>query len=405
MIPFEEAIRIVDANTDPLEQETLPLIEAAGRVLAEAIAADRDLPPFHRSERDGWAVRSADFRGGRADLCLLESILWAGRPPDVVVGPGECARIMTGAPLPEGADAVAMVEMGTAGDGRVRIDEPEMRAGLYVHPRGIDARRGDVAVGAGTTLDPHRVVLAASVGAAQVAVRRPVRVAYVGTGDEVIGVEETPAPTHIREGNGPGLRALIDRTPWLAASSFRRAPDDREVLTAAISAALEEADALVMSGGVSMGRRDLVPDALGECGVRRLFHKVAIRPGKPCWFGRTAEGKPVFALPGNPVSFQVTFREIALRGLRRMAGFADPSGPSVRIPLAAGVERLLPLRFFLPARLIHAGGVTAVEALDNHGSGDFVTASRGDGVIMLPDGPIRLAEGVAVDFHPWRYSW
>lgn len=405
MHSYEEALAMVLETVRPVGVERVALTEAAGRVLAAPIRADRDLPPFDRSERDGWAVRSADFADGRARLAWDGRAVFAGDDPGAPVRGGACVKIMTGAALPPGADAVVMVERSAVKKGVVTMEEGRISPGLHVHPRGADAPAGEDLVPAGLPLTPARIAVAASVGAAEPEVRRRVRVSVISTGDELTSFAGDPGPNRIRECNGPALGAIIGASPWMELRSWRMVADDGAALEEAIRKGLALSDAVVLSGGVSMGEKDLVPDALAASGVERVLHGVAIRPGKPFWFGAAAGHPVVFGLPGNPVSLQVTFREFALPGIRKMAGWREPRSPAIRIPAAAAVDKTFPLRQFLPARLeAGEGGRTEARPLEHRGSGDFVSASRAEGVIVLPEGPVRVPPGDLVTFHPWSLS-
>ncbi|MFH1276872.1 MAG: gephyrin-like molybdotransferase Glp [Candidatus Eisenbacteria bacterium] len=405
MLSYEEALSKVLETVTPVGAERVPLAEAVGRVLAAPVRADRDLPPFRRSERDGWAVRSADLAGGTAALRWDGRAIFAGDEPGAPVEAGTCVEIMTGAALPEGADAVVMVEKSRRQDGVVEMDEEKIRPDLHVHRRGADASAGEELIPAGASLTPSRIAVCASVGAAEPEVRRPVRVSVISTGDELTAYSDDPGPNRIRECNGPALGAIIRGLPWMEMRSWRIVADDAPALEQAIREVLVHSDVVILSGGVSMGEKDLVPDALAACGVRRVLHKVAIRPGKPFWFGAADGDRVVFGLPGNPVSLQVTFREFALPGIRRMAGFTDVHSPALRIPAAEAIGKTIALRQFVPARLeTGPGGGTTARPVENGGSGDFVSASRAEGVIVLPEGPLRVGPGDLVTFHPWSLS-
>ena len=404
MHSYEEAVRAAVEVGEIVGGERVPLSEAGGRVLVDPVLADRDLPPFHRSERDGWAVRSADLVGGRGALAWDGTVIYAGAGETPPLEQGACFKIMTGAPLPEGADAVVMVEKCRTDNGTVDLQEERIAPDLHVHRQGVDAVSGDVLVPAGVPLGPAQIAVAAAVGAAEVVVRRRVRVSIFATGDELVSISRTPGPSQIRDCNGPGLAALVRSFPWLEPALQRSVGDDRAALEQAIADAIERSDAVVLTGGVSMGDRDLVPDALAARGVDRRLHKVAIRPGKPYWLGSARDGTVVFGLPGNPVSVQVTFREFSLCTLRRIAGFADPMPHALELPLAKGIEKSIPLRQFVPARFVGGEQGTEVEPITYQGSGDFASAARADGVIVLAEGPSTIGPGSLVPFHPWGAS-
>jgi molybdopterin molybdotransferase len=401
---FEESLRAMLSAAEPVATEKIPLRRATGRLLAEPIAADRDLPPFDRSERDGWAVRCADLSGEGGTLSWDGAVLYAGDEPGAPLPAGGAVRIMTGAPLPQGADAVVMIEKSRVRGDRVELSSENLRPGLHVHKKGVDAATGTVLVPAGHPLTPNRIALAASVGASDVIVRRRVRVSLIITGDEVVPAASTPSAVRIRDGNGPASLAILLSNPWADAGEPIIVSDEESALTSALIPSLERSDLVVLSGGVSEGDKDLVPHVLARLGVRKVLHKMAIRPGKPLWFGLAGETVLVFGLPGNPASFQVTFRELVLPALRRLAGFARPEPTELRLPLGAPIEKSIPLRQFLPAQLESANGRTLVLPIPHHGSGDAVAVARADGVIVLAEGPCRFRPGDLVPFHHWGLS-
>ena len=305
------------------------LDDALSRVLAEDVVSDLDLPPFDRAAMDGYALRASDVADAPAALEVVGEVR-AGQWPDLTVGPGQAVRIMTGAPLPPGADAVQQVEKTQPLDEfRVTIRSP-VEPGANVAPRGSEVRAGDVVLARGRVIDPAAIAVLASAGKARVRVaRRPV-VALLVTGDEIVDVSASPAPGQIRNSNGPAVAAQAR----LAGATVRLlgvAPDRQEAIAEALGAGLA-ADVLVVSGGVSAGDYDLVEPALLGLGATFLFTKVAVKPGAPLVFGRRGETL-VFGLPGNPVSAQVTFDLFVRPALLRMQGAAVVSRPRVAVEL------------------------------------------------------------------------
>lgn len=436
MLSFEDALKTTLSAVRAVETESVALLAAGGRVLRAPVKADRDLPPFDRSERDGFAVRAEDCSGGRATLLIHERTIYAGDEPGGAIEAGTAVRIMTGAPLPDGANVAVPVEKtGETAAGadshvesesearaRVTIDYPAIKPGLHVHPRGADAAAGALLLEAGTVLGPSEIAAAASVGAGDVIVSRRLRISALSTGDELVAIDETPGPASIRDCNGPVILAMASAHPWIHAVASYRAPDDRDVLRKTIARALDDSDVLVLSGGVSMGTKDFVPAVLADLGVEQIFHKTAIRPGKPLWLGAAPNGAHVFGLPGNPVAVQVTFREIVMPALRKLAGLARTDPLEYVLPLAAPVSKSIPFRQFVPARIVRGTEVVRPGDADasagktslcssshampiaHRGSGDFVSAARAEGVIVLPEGPQELAPGDPVAFHPWGAS-
>ena len=381
---------------------TVTLAAAQGRVLAEAVWVDRDLPPFHRATRDGFAVRAADARQAGVVLAIggeaRAGVAWAS-----AMCAGTTIEIATGAPLPDGADAVVMIEhVVRLGDGTVRLERSAM-PGENVVPRGSEACAGDVALACGTRLGPAQLALLASVGCAAPRVFARPRVAVLATGDELVPVEAVPGAAQIRNSNAVQLAAQVacaGGEPVLLPA----APDEPRALKLALEQAAACADQIVIAGGVSMGRYDLVGEVLAELGATFCFAGVALRPGKPAAFGRVL-GRPFFALPGNPLSCLVTF-EFFARPAIELASGATPTPlllarATLAEPLAAP---LLPLAQVLPAALVDGNDDGAgdsgvrVRAIPTHGSGDLAALARAQLWLLLPPGcgPLAAGDEVAV---------
>lgn len=379
MVPFEEALEIVLRQARPLPAEEVALAEVTGRVLAEDVAADRDLPPFDRAAMDGYALRAADVAGAPTALEVVGEVR-AGQWPDLEVGPGQAARIMTGAPVPPGADAVQQVEKTQPLDEfRVTV-QAAVAAGANVAPRGGEARAGEVVLARGRAIDPSATAVLASAGKARVRVaRRPV-VAVLVTGDEIVEVTAAPGPAQIRNSNGPAVAAQAR----LAGADVRLlgvAPDRQEAIVAALRAGLG-ADVLVVSGGVSAGDYDLVEPALLDLGATFLFTKVAIKPGAPLVFGRLGEAL-VFGLPGNPVSAQVTFELFARPALLKMQGARALQRPRVSVELLAAVRNRSGRKSHLPARVRFEGGRLVARPIRSMGSGDLAAHARANALVVI----------------------
>jgi molybdopterin molybdotransferase len=336
LLSVAEAQGAVLREARPLAAEELGLSPAVlGLVLAADVAADLDVPPYDKSMMDGYAVRCADLPEGRGVLRVLEEIT-AGRTPRHPVGAGESSRIMTGAPIPAGADAVVVVERTQLLDGgRVQVEDRPPQVGQNILRRGQEMRAGEVVLPAGTLLRPQEIGLLATMGRARVGVVPPPRVAVLSTGDELVEASETPGPGQIRNSNGPMLLALAVRAGAVA-RSLGIARDRLDSLRPRIEEGLRD-DVLILSGGVSAGVLDLVPGVLADAGVVAHFHKVAMKPGKPVLFGsRDASGRRtlVFGLPGNPVSALACFALFVRPALRRLAGHAEAGPRTVPAALA-----------------------------------------------------------------------
>jgi molybdopterin molybdotransferase len=400
LITCQEALDLVAARIAALSPHTgverVPLEQALGRVLAEPIYADRDQPPFPRSARDGYAVRAADAGVRRLVGSVRAGEMWAGAPLAV----GETIEVMTGAPAPDGADAVVMLEHVEATAASVRISDNHLpRAGDNVVPRGQEARAGDVLLRAGIRLTPAEIALAASVGAAELCVYARPMAAVLATGDELVAVNQTPAPHQIRDSNSHVLAALVLQhggVPRLVPPAL----DTRESLLERITAA-RDASLLLLSGGVSAGKYDLVEDVLLSLGAEFYFTGVLIQPGKPVVFGRlpatdTHSEQWIFGLPGNPVSTLVTALLFAMPMLRALGGELSPQPRFVQATLAAAVKVRPGLTRFVPAKLSASLHAVTVEAVGSHGSGDLTGNARADGYIVVPPDVESLAPGVTV---------
>jgi molybdopterin molybdotransferase len=375
----QKVIEIVAAMRPQPSRETIDLERAAGRVLAARVAADRDYPPFDRSTRDGFALRAADAKAAGAALRRVGEIK-AGSSFDRALAAGECVQIMTGAPVPAGADAVVMIEQTKPDGDRVTFERPAT-AGQNIVPRGSEARAGEELLPAGTRLSYAEMAVAAQVGCARVEVFAAPRVAILSTGDEVVDVAARPGPFQVRNGNGVALETLVTHA-GARPCQLGNAVDETGVLRAAILKGLE-ADVLILSGGVSMGKYDLVEGVLAELGAEFFFDGVAIRPGRPAVFGR-CQGKPVFGLPGNPVSTMVTFQLFVVPALDILSGAAPRQLRTLGARLASALHERSGLTHFLPARLDDAGGEPVVTALPWQGSGDTVTLARANAFLVVP---------------------
>jgi molybdopterin molybdotransferase len=370
---------------------------ALGRVLAEDVTADRPYPPFDRSTRDGFAVRSSDAAKPGAKLRLVGESR-AGVAFEGSVGAGECVRIMTGAALPRGADAVAMQEYAHAEGDFVVLDQPA-RTGQNFVPAGKEIRAGDVVVARGTRLGYAELAMVAQVGRSRVSVFARPRIAILSTGDEVVDVAQAPGPFQIRNSNSVSLAAQVSLAGGEAVM-LGNAPDEIAELRRRIERGLE-AGALILSGGVSVGKYDLVENVLRELGAEFFFDAIAIRPGKPAVFG-WCKGKPVFGLPGNPVSTMVTFELLAAPGIEILSGSEPQPLALFKAKLAHSMDEKAALAHFVPARVSWPGGEPVVETLPWKGSGDIGAVVRGNCFLVVHATKLKLAAGESVDVLPRR---
>lgn len=394
----EEQASRVRASFEP-KVESVELLGAAGRALAEPVVADRDLPPFPRSTRDGYAVRSSDVSQVPAKLDLIGEIRageTAEKIPQVEIG--QAVSIMTGAPVPDGADAVVMVEYCSQHGERLEINR-SVTPGENIVPRGAEARRGAVLLEPGFRLNEAAIAVAASVGKAQLKVFHRPRVAILTTGDEIVDVRTMPGPTQIRNSNSYSLAAQVRRAggePVL----LPVAPDEAKGLRCLIEEGLKS-DLLLMTGGVSMGRYDLVEQVLTELGAEFFFTGAKIQPGRPVVFGKCGAGAPArdepstyfFGLPGNPVSTMVTFELFARVILAALAGQTARKKQFLHARLKKEVRVKTGLKRFLPAIVSGEFENTEVELVAWQGSGDIAATARANCYLVIPEDREKIEAG------------
>jgi len=393
VLSFEEARRVVEREAAKIDVSAHVTVRAAlaatfNRILAEDILADRDLPPFPRSTRDGYAVRS----DGAAKLKVVSEIRAGiiGELPKIKAG--ECAAIMTGAPLPPGADAVIMIEHTTREGNTVFLQRP-VAAGENVVPQGAEAHKGDVLLKRGTKLTPAVLAVAASAGKSELKVFARPKIAILSTGDELVDVAHQPAPTQIRNSNSYSLAAQITEAGGDAVI-LPIAPDETSRLRQLIEEGLGS-DLLLLSGGVSMGTHDLVEPVLRELQAEFFFTGAKIQPGKPVVFGKARE-KYFFGLPGNPLSTLVTFQLFAKPIVEALAGAIPMPLHFFQARLKTDITVKPGLTRFLPATLSGEFDRTEVELVKWQGSGDVVSAAKADCYIVIPPIADKLARGAFV---------
>jgi molybdopterin molybdotransferase len=393
----QKVIEVAETIRRPLLRETIEIEQAFGRILAAPILADRDYPPFNRSTRDGFAVHAADVVAPGARLeCVGE--LRAGGVFEGALGAGQCVEIMTGAGMPAGADAVVMIEHTTR-EGRTIAVDRESHAGDHIVPHGSEALAGSLLLAAKTRVGYAEMALAAQAGATRLEVFVRPRLAILSTGDEVVDARSTPGPLQVRNSNGISIEILAS-TAGAQPVQLGNAPDEKSALRAAVERGLEE-DILVLSGGVSMGKYDLVEQVLADLGAEFHFTGVAIRPGRPAVFA-TCRDKLVFGLPGNPVSTMVTFELFVLPAVDLFSGAVPRSLPIFRAKLMTPIHEKGPLVHFLPARLEWEGREARITQLPWQGSGDIVALALANAFLVVgPERP-EIAPGEWVDVLPRR---
>ncbi|MSO56984.1 MAG: molybdenum cofactor biosynthesis protein [Acidobacteria bacterium] len=392
VISFEEAHRILDTTGTPIARtEQVPLDQSAHRVLARDVIAAEDVPPFSRAGMDGYAVRSRDTRGAtRERPCVLRRVatLFTGQVSTIPVGDGECIEISTGAPMPDGADAVVMVEDTTSDDrGNVQVIA-EVAVQQNVGRRGADIQSGHTVLMAGETINSSRIGALAAVGRSAVDVYERPRVAILSTGNEVVEPGQALKPGQIYDINRFTISAVVAENGGIPVP-YPPAPDSLEALVETLDRCLVN-DIVVFSGGSSVGERDLIRDAIAARG-RLLFHGIAVKPGKPTGLA-LVNGKPVFAMPGYPTSCLSNAQILLVPLLRRLARLRPQIRKTVRVPLAQRIASTSDRHQFYTVRVHDGVAMPAFKA-----SGDITSMSRADGYIEIPAGVASVEAGTLVD--------
>jgi molybdopterin molybdotransferase len=394
MLTYEQArqkvIEQVSKKRGPRAGTSISVWDALGYVLAQGVKSDRTYPPFDRSTRDGYAVRTAEAKSG-AKLRRVGEIK-AGDTVTESLAPGTCIQIMTGAAVPQRADAVVMIEH-TRAEGDEILFERDAQPGQNIVARGSEGAAGQVILSTGMRLGYAEVALAAQVGVVQLQCAKKPKVAVLSTGDEVVSVEKTPGPFQIRNSNSVSLAAQVRLSggePVLLGNAADRSDD----LGEKIQRGLKE-DVLVLSGGVSMGKYDLVESVLRDLGAEFYFDAVAIRPGKPAVFGRCGDTF-VFGLPGNPVSTMVTFELFVTPALDLLSGAEARPLPLLEARLGEALHEKPGLTHFLPARLEWEGTTPVVKALRWQGSGDIAALAKASCFLVVPADKAEIQTGESV---------
>lgn len=381
MTEVAEAEALILAHMPKFATRHEPLGACAGRVLAEDVRAERDQPPFDRTTMDGIAIAFRDWAAGRHSFEVVGTQA-AGAEPLAVAAPGQCVEIMTGAALPPGVDTVVPVErVRRDGTAAIVSSDVTVKAEQFVHRRGSDRAAGSVVLRAGMRLGAPEMAVLAGAGAASALVVDLPRVAVISTGDELVEAGKPIAPQQIRSTNDRAIEALLTQHR-LGQVTRARLRDDANALAIAIDRLDADLDVLVLSGGVSMGKFDFVPSVLTELGAKLVLQRIEQRPGRPMWFGVSARGKPIFALPGNPVSTLVCAARYLVPALRQASGL--PAFTAEVVELTAPIEASPTLTLFTPVTLSSSERATLLATPHpTNTSGDFVTLAGTDGFVEL----------------------
>ena len=380
MITVEEAEKIILAQATDYGAEIVPFELALGRVLAENIKADRDLPPFNRVTMDGIAVNYDAIAAGISTF-KIKATQAAGDEPVDIEEHDECVEIMTGAMVPASADTIIRYEDLELRAGLATLVTHELKRGQNIHYKGKDKKHNDQVAGIGQVITPALISMVASVGETELRVKKLPRVVIISSGDELVDVDQTPSPYQIRRSNNYTVKAVLQQHHIEA--NMLHLPDDSEIIKKQLKTCLENYDILLLSGGISMGKFDYIPKALEELHVEQLFYKVQQRPGKPFWFGKHNKGPVVFAFPGNPVATFMCLHRYFLPWLNASTG--KESQPAMRAVLNNRVSFNHPLKYFIQVKL-HQNEYCQLVAtpIEGNGSGDFANLTDTDAFMELP---------------------
>lgn len=387
MIHVDEASRIVLSNTFKPGTEKVKIDDALNRILKEEVVADRDFPPFNRVMMDGIAIKSDEWESGRREF-YIEGVQTAGAPQMALSESVNCLEVMTGAMLPQYTDVVIRYEDVEIHDNIAKVLIDEITPLQNIHLKGTDRLEGESLISNHKILSPAEIAVLATVGKAEVEVQQLIKVAIVSTGDELVSVDQTPNPYQIRRSNSHALLAALKQHGFTA--TIFHINDDENTLKKKLQEILNDYDAILLSGGVSKGKKDYVPAALESLKVEKLFHKVAQRPGKPFWFGKN-DNTTVFALPGNPVSTFMCFYRYVLPWL--YASYEIDVQPRTA-QLAEDFKVVPDLTYFLQVKIkrSESGEVIAVP-VSGRGSGDLANLLEADAFLELPQGKTEFKAG------------
>jgi molybdopterin molybdotransferase len=396
MVTVAEAADIIFSNLHKPRVENISWRQSVNRVLAEIITADRAFPPFDRVSMDGIAINYQALLAGKKEF-PVEFIQPAGNPRSKLMSNMSCAEVMTGAILPENTDTVIRYEDLEIKKNVAHLINDKIEIGQNVHRMGIDCRQGDLLLEPGILLSAAEVALLASVGKTEVKVFEMPKTAIISSGDELIDVKEFPQPHQIRRSNTYAIEAGMQLLNWKA-NQFHF-PDDKSILLSSLRKVLDDHEVLILSGGVSKGKFDFIPQVFEELGVKKLFHQVSQRPGKPFWFGSSAQGKTVFALPGNPVSTYMCFYRYVRPWILRSMGVDVKQQSAI---LARDFNFPPHLTYFLQVEVRTEHGQLKAYPEAGGGSGDFVNLKKITGFLQLPADQSFFEAGQVFPYFPFR---
>ncbi|MBU2945599.1 molybdopterin molybdotransferase MoeA [Zobellia uliginosa] len=392
MIVFEDAFEQVLQHTLDLGDETVVLSKSTGRILSEDIKADRDFPPFNRSTKDGIVIAFSAIEK-RITRFKIEGILSAGMPQQSLSTDTNCFEIMTGAVLPEQADTIVMYEQTEIKDGWATITSTPNK-GQNIHRQGSDEQKGAILLKKGTSITAAVIGVLASVGKKEVSVKKLPKICVVSTGNELVEIHQIPLPHQIRKSNSLSLAAALEKIK-ITPKPLHIA-DDKDVIEKELEKAFLEFDVMMLSGGVSKGKFDFIPDALANLGIKKIFHRVAQRPGKPFWFGiQKEQQKVVFSFPGNPVSTFANYHVYFLPWLKKSLG---QEVEKQSVILGEAIQPHPSLTLFVQVSTQWQQGKLIAKTIKGNGSGDLVSLALADGFIRVPQGNDKIVQGAVFEY-------
>lgn len=397
MISYQEAKQIISQYPFTKKTNSVSIEKANGQILGEDLIADRDFPPFDRVTMDGIAISHADFESGQRSFPVAETI-GAGMPQKDLNIPGQCVQIMTGAIMPKGLDTVIRYEDIDIKDNQATIQVEAIKHKQNVHFKGQDRKAGETVISSGTKLSPVELIVAASVGKANILVQELPKAAIITTGDELVDVEDSPLEHQIRRSSNFGVLALLKE--WNIEATQFHLKDDKELMLKEIESILSTYELIILTGGVSRGKFDYLPEVLEELGVEKHFHKVKQRPGKPFWFGTKGNQNVVFALPGNPVS-SFACANVYLKYWLDISLEQPEENRYAR--LAADLSFPPNLTWFLECKIeCSESGLLSAVPFRGNGSGDFANLTLADGFLILPEDRTEFKAGEVYPYIPYR---
>ena len=397
MQSIQNALELILSNKRNFGTETISIYDCLDRVLAEDIFADRDYPPFNRATMDGYAIISQDINIGKNSLLKLTDTIHAGEEKQFALESGNCIKIMTGAPVPQRANAVIRIEDTHINGNEIHFNVKQVKENQNIAIQGEDARKGDLLIKKGTKLNPNSISLLAVTGHAKLEVYKLPIIAIVSTGNEIVAVESVIQPHQIRDSNVHTLKnSLLNYC--ISAIQTALIVDDKIALKNTISELLNT-DIIIISGGVSKGDADYVPEILKHLGVIEIFHRVSIKPGNPLWFGKMPNGGVVFGLPGNPISVQVGYK-VFIESFIRKCFDMEPIEP-IFLPLLGEKSKKSNFTEYFPCKLTHENKKSGLAINKMNTSGDISTTNNSDGIAIHPSEIQTIEKGEFVEFYFW----